>query len=463
VELLQGDVTDIQDALARLQAVNTADFWEGEAADAFAGARDDVAPDLEQVIRRIQLVAHALAAFIPSMDDCQRRARLAVHRARQAEDELVRAHHGAEDAARQAAADRAAAERFAEDNPGVPRPQPPAYWGPNWNGMITDAEEERALAARLFGEAVHDYQAAAHRCAEAVENAADDGLRNPRRRGGVGGLFDDVADGLGAVGGAALRGAESLGRAAARGAAEVAEQAADMAENATDAASVAWNAAADAAQEFADATVAAAGFVVEHLDVVSEGLGIAAMVTGFIPGMQGISLAISGVKLALDVGLVLAGEGDMGAVWGDLAGFALFGAGRAFTGLARARAGRDALLSAQRSAAQVRTLTAEVAQSENLARNAARLPTLGQKFQQATQTAQRFGADAGRPAWQQTVHMFRNLNVQVPEAAALNLSRTAATYAEAAAVTEAVSTSLGVDGIGDTLRKRDLLPDYSQP
>ena len=95
---LQKEADGMRDALARLRAVNASEFWEGEAATAFADARGRVAPDLELLIGRIQLSADALRGFVPAMGDCQRRGRIAVNRAREAEANLARAQAGLDEA-----------------------------------------------------------------------------------------------------------------------------------------------------------------------------------------------------------------------------------------------------------------------------------------------------------------------------------------------------------------------------
>jgi hypothetical protein len=381
------------------------------------------------VIGRIQTSADALNGFVPAMGDCQSRARIAVNRAREAEATLARARLGAEEAAHQAAADKAAADAFAQANPGITPPAPPAYWGPNWNGIVEEAERERADAARQFATAIDDYETAANHCAGALSPAIADRLRNPQHHG----LFDRVVHGAEGLGHAVARGAEELGKAAV-----------------------------NATEDYVHAYVEVAGFVVDHLDLVSEGLGIASMVTGFVPGLQGVSLGLAGAKMAVDTGLALAGKGDWKAVRGDAIGFALFGVGRGLTGLARARVGVDAAAHAAEDARAIRDLASEAAAGERLAQNTARITQLGNKVRHATEVVQGFAQDAGQPVMRHTVDMIRDFGAELPDGAALSLSRGAAVYATAARGVEAYGHYGEFKEARETFEKHGLLPEHHE-
>ncbi|MDQ1491828.1 MAG: hypothetical protein QOJ23_4342 [Actinomycetota bacterium] len=385
VAFLRSEALQMQDALNRLGAVNSEEFWEGDAASIFADSRGRLRPDLEMVIGRIRTSADALNAFIPAMGDCQSRARIAVNRAREAEIALARARFGAEDAARQAAADHAAAEAAAEAKPGVAPPPPPAYWGPNWNGMIEQAEQERAAAARFFNAAVHDYETAANQCANGLSPAIADRLRDPQHHG----LFDRVVHAVEGVAGVGVKAVEEAGEGLVRG--------------------VEW---------FGETTL-------DHLDEVSEVLGVAAMVTGFIPPLKGVSLALAGTKMAVDASLVLAGRGDWSAVRDDAIGFAFYGAGRALTGIARAKTGLAAATKVAEDAKKMQGLLSETVEGEQAVQRTLDVTRLGVNMRRTNEVAKEFAEDAARPLMRETVATIRGFGAEVPGRAALSLSRSA--------------------------------------
>jgi hypothetical protein len=389
VTLLRQEAADMEDAVAQLRAVNSAEFWEGDAADAFTESRGDLVPDLELVIDRIQISAGALEAFIPIMEDCQRLGRVAVQRARDAETAVLKARLGAEAADRQAAADREAADRFADENPDVPPPPLPSYLGPNWTGLAEEAEQERALAERLFRQAVEDYEAAAHLCADRLHPAIADRLRNRQHRGFLGGVTHRVGE---LAGGAV-------------------------------------HAGIDAAQEFARDTVEARDWlhktVVDHLDEASELLGVAAMVTGFVPGMEGVSLAFAGAKLAVDTVAVFAADGDWKTVREDAIGFALFGVGRGLTGLARSRAGIAAAEKVTVATTKIRTIASEAVSAEQATQRTLEVARLGVQTRRYAEVTREFAQDASRPFMRETVAMLLDFGAELPDSTALSLSRSA--------------------------------------
>src|SRR5205085_12524624 len=75
VSCLRREAADIRSAVDRLSAVNSEEFWEGDAATAFAEGRGRAVPDLEMVGHRIETSANALAGFVPAMGDCQTRGK----------------------------------------------------------------------------------------------------------------------------------------------------------------------------------------------------------------------------------------------------------------------------------------------------------------------------------------------------------------------------------------------------
>jgi GNAT superfamily N-acetyltransferase len=295
--------------------------------------------------------------------------------------------------------------------------------------MVEEAEQDRADAARQFAAAVHDYESAANHCADALSPAIADRLRDPQRHG----LLDRVVHGAEGIGHAVAHGAEELGKATVR-----------------------------ATQEYVNTYVEVAGFVVDHLDVVSEGLGLASMAAGFVPGLQGVSLGLAGAKMALDTGLALAGKGDWKTVRGDAIGFALFGAGRGLTGLARARVSVDAAAHAAEDARTIRDLASETAAGERLAQNTARITQLGNNVRHANAVVQEFAQDAGRPLMSHTVAMIRDFGTELPDGAALSLSRGAAAYATAKEGVEAYGHYGEFKEAREILEKHGLLPEHHE-
>jgi hypothetical protein len=383
VGLLRSEVLEIRDALNRLGSVNSEEFWEGEAASIFADTRGQLAYRMQMVVGRIQTSADALNGFVPAMGDCQSRARMAVNRARDAEAALARAHQGAEDAARQAAADKAAADAFAEANPGVTPPPPAASWGPNWQGMIEEAEQERAAAARQFAAAVDDYETAANHCADALGPAIADSLRNPQHHG----FFSGVVHAVEGVAHTAVNAFEDVGKAAVDGAAWLGHE------------------------------------TFEHLDTISDGLGFAAMVTGFFPPLKGMSLALSGAKMAVDTAAVLAGQGDWSKVRNDAIGVALFGLGRGLTGVARSRVGLAAATKVETDTEMLRAAMSKAAEGEEGVEQTLKVARLGVNIRRTSEVADEFAKDAARPLLRETVAMVRDFKLEVPGRAALSLSR----------------------------------------
>jgi len=421
--LLRSEAQGIRDALTRLAGVNTEEFWEGEAASAFANSRGGVAYSLEMVIGRIQLAADVLNGFVPAMGDCQSRGRIAVNRAREAEAALVKARLGVDDAARQAAADKAAADAFAEAHPGLTPPPPPASWGPNWQRMIEEAEQERAAAVLQFAAAVQDYDNAANHCADALSPAIADRLRNPQHHG----LFSGVVHAVEGVAHTAVHVVEDAGKGVV-----------------------------DAGEWFGHEAL-------EHLDNVSDVLGVAAMVTGFIPPLKGVSLALAGAKMAVDTVAVLAGKGDWNKVRDDAIGFALLGLGRGLTGVARSKVGLAAATKVETETKVMRGLMSETAEGEQGVERTLKVARLGVNIRRNSEVADEFAKDAARPLMRETVAMIRNFRAELPGHAVLSLSRSAVVAAGTYKGLEAYEHYHQFKELREVNEKYKLLPGTEKP
>lgn len=277
-------------------------------------------------------------------------------------------------------------------------PPPPAYWGNNWQAVIEEAEQERAVAARQFADAVHDYEAAANRCAESLHPAIADRLRDPHHRG----LFGGIAHVVGGVGHTIAEGVEDVGAGVVH-----------------------------LAEDYVKTDLEIAGFVVEHLDVVSEGLGVASMAAGFVPGLQGVSLALSGAKLVLDLGLVVAGDGDWKAVGGDAAGFALFGLGRGLAAFSRSETGIAAATKVVSETDELRRVASGTAEGEQAVERTLEMSRLSVNIRRTREVANEFADDAARPLMRETLVMIRDFGAELPDRGVLSLSRGAMVAATA--------------------------------
>jgi hypothetical protein len=179
----------IEEQVGRLRAVDAAAFWEGEAATAFRGHKDDLPPKLDMLVTRYQRVSGALSAYAPELDTARQMARRALEQARQAEADLRRAAEGI--AAMEAHARRE--EQRAEAHDDADADSPPYHaqpWsGPDFHGLQEDAQADMAAARRLLEQAVDLRDRAAERAEDEIGDAIDDGLENE------GGLFAGIRRG----------------------------------------------------------------------------------------------------------------------------------------------------------------------------------------------------------------------------------------------------------------------------
>jgi|GEM_PF-5437792 len=394
VRRLRGEAQRITAAVGRLRAVNAGEFWTGEAANEFAARLGRAAPDLDLAAGRIDTTANALNRYLQAMGDCQGRGRTAVIRARKADDDIALALANIQAAADQAAKDLAAAG--IRGQLGVSAPAPPtAAWGPNWNSVLQEAEQDRADAARLFNAAVEDYDQAVRRCVADLGPAVHDALTDPHH-----GLFNRI-----------VHTAES---------------------------------GLDAVAHVGDNM---AGWVDHHLltlDGWSDTLGIAAAVAAFVPGAEGVALALSATKTALDYGLYLSGDKEWKDVRDDLIGAALFGAGRIATGISRARTAATAGAEGVKATQQAAHWGLEIEEAEQ----AGRAVESGLRIKRATAVAdiRRFddivhglGEGTSRSWWSESAHAFRHLELKVPDEKALKIDRFARYAARSSQLSEGYS------------------------
>lgn len=389
--LLAADAAQLRGVIDGLHQVDTREIWSGENADRFIAAKDKAVPDLELVAKRMEDASRALNRFVPGMANSQTLARTALCRARDAGERLVRANAALDEDDRQRKAAEAAAA--AASGPAGFRNTPEVTLGPSWTGLRDEAAEDLDAARRLFAAACKDYRDAASSCAHDLGRAIDDHLRDHHGHGLLGGLGHAVSTGVHAV---------------------------------------------------AQGVSVGASWAADHfptLDAISEGLGVAAALAS-LTGCEPLALALSGAKTAIDLGHAFATGKDWHKVRDDATGFALFGAGRILTGVARAKTGLEAADNVGRAAREVAT-SKKALEAADEAERAARLAEKLRSDQAALNRYQRltkaYNEDAASlynvanrtargpesPFLRQSLRMFKDLELKTPAMKDLAINRVA--------------------------------------
>jgi hypothetical protein len=139
-------------------------------------------------------------------------------------------------------------------------------------------------------------------------------------------------------------------------------------------------------------------------------------------------MGLSAAKTAADVTLALAGEKDWKEVRQDVVGFALFGAGRLATGMARSLAGSRAKSFLRATREEMNALTAEraarakagIEESAQLrSLRSASLRELRQEARTYQPIAKKLRKDAATSFWHQSVRMLRERELELPREAML--------------------------------------------
>ena len=396
----------IDDAIRRLESLDTGDL-QSSAVTELRRLRDELLPDLRHLEVRYQRTADALWPYCNALERAQGMARDALAMARAAEGDIAQAEAGAEELRRQVRE----MERIAQE---TGRP-PTRTISRDWTAALDDAEGRMAAAERLCDEAEELYNDAARNCANAIEDAGEDDLRNDGGFfGAVGEFFEDVREGMSDVGG----------------------WAGDRWEDATNWVGENW----PSLEEWSSL-----------LGYVSAGLGIAAL----IPGMQflaPLAAIAGGAKLLIDIHLYNEGRQGFGEVALGAVGLLTFGVGRVFTAAARGTAGAKASVEASRLAAKtgpgsLKGVTATI-KAGNTTRTIYGAAARSHKVSTYNQAASAFGTHASTkmlPRMGHYVEAFSKWNMSPPSNEILRLSPLAVRMNRVALVSSGVGTGFDAD------------------
>lgn len=163
----------------QLKSVNSSDFWDGDAAEAFDDLKGELPPLLDIVLARYQTASSALGDYIEPLRDAQDRARQAVRDIEEAEADLARAEQGVDDMEAHDRAEESRA-RAAADSPQDTPYQSQPYPGPNYRALRGEAQQNLEAAEGRLEQAVADYKAASGTASGRIRDAADDDIRNGR-------------------------------------------------------------------------------------------------------------------------------------------------------------------------------------------------------------------------------------------------------------------------------------------
>jgi uncharacterized protein YukE len=175
---LSADADSMRTQLQRLEAVNSDEFWCGEAAEAFRQHQKELPELLNHVVTRFERVSAALSSYGPGLGEAQSQARTALARAKEAQADIDSARAGIDQLHRQAEEARKAADDWTNAHPGEPAPPAETWASPNYNARLDQAEAELKAARRMLDDAKQIRDDAAHRCAETVGDASHDDLKN---------------------------------------------------------------------------------------------------------------------------------------------------------------------------------------------------------------------------------------------------------------------------------------------
>jgi uncharacterized protein YukE len=175
---LSGTGLDLREQAARLEGLNSADIWRGDAAEAFERIRAALPPSLRTVAERYERAARAVGDYAVELRYAQADARQALQRARDAEAAMDEGAMGMRAVQRQVELNAREADRWNTANPDLPSRQPAQVFSPDYSGMYAAGEDQLAAARRLLGDACDVRNTAAQRAAARVDDAARDELEN---------------------------------------------------------------------------------------------------------------------------------------------------------------------------------------------------------------------------------------------------------------------------------------------
>lgn len=168
----------ISEQATRLRAVADDGCWEGEAADNFREHHRKLPPRLDMVEQRYRAVARSLRAYQKGLFNAQAQARLALQKARTAQQDLGFARRGIDEMERHDADERSRSQAWNAAHPEGPAMEPLPWTGPQWDREARAAEETLAEAHRMLDAAIRTRDEAAGSAACDIRVAMDDELKN---------------------------------------------------------------------------------------------------------------------------------------------------------------------------------------------------------------------------------------------------------------------------------------------
>lgn len=171
---------DIRDQITRLRGINSSEIWESTAgsADAFQEVVEDLPEKLELVATRYERVNEALAEFYPTLASTKEDAEFWIGQAEDARDEVERTQTGVEE--------MEDFESNAEDGE--------TWEGEDYGAGLEAAQGDLDTAIGNVQNAVSAFESAAETCADAIDEASNDDLKNEGGFFGISISFDDFLD-----------------------------------------------------------------------------------------------------------------------------------------------------------------------------------------------------------------------------------------------------------------------------
>ncbi|MDQ4125174.1 MAG: WXG100 family type VII secretion target [Actinomycetota bacterium] len=172
---------ELREQTLTLQRISSEDFWEGDAADEFREHQTKLPPYLEQLATRYEKVSDALGEYHPELHEAQQEAFRALQKAQQAEQDIRAAELRVQQKAQWERDEQCRVDTWNAANPKEP-PLSAQGWdysqGGDPAGELAAAHAALAAARRELECAIERYEDAARRCAQQIESAIDDELKN---------------------------------------------------------------------------------------------------------------------------------------------------------------------------------------------------------------------------------------------------------------------------------------------
>jgi uncharacterized protein YukE len=149
----------------RLRAVNTEQFWKGQAATEFMHIKEKLPPLLDKVVKRYGSVGEALAKYSPDLQHAQESAQRALQAYREAKAQAQTAQTNA--------------AQFSQLQQQAQQRNRPFVWtGANPTSQVEGANQAVGNAIRMMADAIDTRDAVASTCSGRIRAAVDDDLKN---------------------------------------------------------------------------------------------------------------------------------------------------------------------------------------------------------------------------------------------------------------------------------------------